>query len=460
MVEIMQSLRRVLKRTGSVFIVIGDSYHGGQRKRNEPQTISPQRTSFFKDMPLLANRNLPNDGGWLQPTQLLLVPSRLAIALQDDGWLLRNDLIWHKRNPMPYSGYDRFANTYEHVLFLQRPNEKKVYWVHKLTGEIVSTKPPKDDKIMRVIMGKEKMVPAWVGLSHYFDLASIREPHSTETKKRAMRGSSGKRRENSKDAFFGNPPHLAETRQHQGYEDMDERISKGLSKIHPLGKNLGDIISTHKRTASEYTPIKGGETKNDPNLAAHWHPLGKNPGDVISHKEWKDAFTTSAPTQYVTNIRLKHPLGKNPGDMIVQGKFGETNYGQKPQGFSRKRHSGYFDEDGNLLVHPLGKNPGDIFSLSTSGFKGKHFATYPPELCIRPILAACPLNGVVLDPMCGSGTTLLVAKALGRNFIGIDISREYCDMTEERLRHIPSPLSPITKIADARKALENIRGTA
>ena len=96
-------------------------------------------------------------------------------------------------------------------------------------------------------------------------------------------------------------------------------------------------------------------------------------------------------------------------------------------------------------------------TLANKGFKGAHFAVFPMKLCLRPILSTCPPNGIVLDPTAGSGTTLIVAKMLGRSYIGIDISRAYCDMAEERLRKISSPLAPITKIADARKALEGIR---
>jgi site-specific DNA-methyltransferase (cytosine-N4-specific) len=90
--------------------------------------------------------------------------------------------------------------------------------------------------------------------------------------------------------------------------------------------------------------------------------------------------------------------------------------------------------------HPLGKNPGDLWSISTQPSppeaRGKHFAIFPEKLVEPMILAGCPKDGIVLDPFCGSGTTCVVAKRLGRNYIGIDISKEFCEIAEKRLEKV------------------------
>ena len=84
--------------------------------------------------------------------------------------------------------------------------------------------------------------------------------------------------------------------------------------------------------------------------------------------------------------------------------------------------------------HPNGKNPGDMWSITTQPFPGSHFAVFPPKL-IEPIIkAACPVDGVVLDPFAGSGTALRVARKLGRSFIGIEINPEYAAMCEARVQ--------------------------
>ncbi len=101
--------------------------------------------------------------------------------------------------------------------------------------------------------------------------------------------------------------------------------------------------------------------------------------------------------------------------------------------------------------HPKGKNPGDYWaqargvddcwSISTRPFVGAHFAVYPEPLCERPIKAGCPENGIVLDPFCGAGTTLIVARKHSRQFVGIDLNRDYVNMARQRLRLIRSPPS-------------------
>lgn len=87
-----------------------------------------------------------------------------------------------------------------------------------------------------------------------------------------------------------------------------------------------------------------------------------------------------------------------------------------------------------LKYHPNGSKPSDVWDImpeDTQG-RGPHYAPYPEDLCKIPILASCPPGGVVLDPFCGTGTTLAVAMKLGRKSIGIDISEEYLDLAVER----------------------------
>jgi len=96
-------------------------------------------------------------------------------------------------------------------------------------------------------------------------------------------------------------------------------------------------------------------------------------------------------------------------------------------------HSGYYGPEGELLVNPLGKNPGDMWAIPTQPFPDAHFATFPEKLVEPMIKSTCPQGGIVLDPFAGSGTTCLVAKKLGRHYIGIDLNPEYCKMARKRL---------------------------
>lgn len=87
-----------------------------------------------------------------------------------------------------------------------------------------------------------------------------------------------------------------------------------------------------------------------------------------------------------------------------------------------------------LKYHPDGSKPGDVWNIIPEDTQSRveHFAPYPEDLCTIPILASCPENGIVLDPFCGTGTTLKVAKQLQRRALGIDISQRYADLARER----------------------------
>jgi len=81
----------------------------------------------------------------------------------------------------------------------------------------------------------------------------------------------------------------------------------------------------------------------------------------------------------------------------------------------------------NMRPNKLGRNKRCVWTIPTKGFTGAHFAVYPEELCITPIKAGCQKNGIILDPFMGSGTTGVVARKLGRKFIGIELSKKYLD---------------------------------
>ena len=81
------------------------------------------------------------------------------------------------------------------------------------------------------------------------------------------------------------------------------------------------------------------------------------------------------------------------------------------------------------------RNSRSVWTIPTTPYPGAHFATFPPELARRCILAGCPPGGIVLDPFVGSGTTVMVARQLGREGIGVDINPKYLDeQAEQRIK--------------------------
>ena len=286
----LNGLAQVLKPTGALWLNLGDTY-SRHAKYGAP------------------------------PKSLMLAPERLLLALSEDGWIVRNKIIWAKTNPMPHSVGDRLTNSYDVVYFLTRSS------------------------------------------SYFFDLDAIRLPHRS---------------------------------------------------------------SATGRSGSSYPPDKAS--------APLWRQRG----------------------------------GGNRG-LAAQKARGEVG-------------------------HALGKNPGDFWLLPSANFRGAHFATFPPGLVERPLLATCPelicetcgtpfrrtsrvrreeigrdrhparreprvrrydhrytvirergpllpacrcatsaKSGVVLDPFFGVGTVGLVAEHHGRDWVGIEISSRYAKIADQRL---------------------------
>lgn len=118
--------------------------------------------------------------------------------------------------------------------------------------------------------------------------------------------------------------------------------------------------------------------------------------------------------------------------MIIRGQQRATHSDkEKVSGRAKElRDRGFYF----LRYHPNGSKPADVWDIMPEDTQRReaHYAPYPVDLCRIPILATCPHGGVVLDPFCGTGTTLVAARDLGRQSIGIDISNHYLKIAEER----------------------------
>jgi DNA modification methylase len=90
-------------------------------------------------------------------------------------------------------------------------------------------------------------------------------------------------------------------------------------------------------------------------------------------------------------------------------------------------------EASRLRILKYGSRKRSVWRVAVRPYPGSHFAVYPPEIVETPIKAGCPKNGIVLDPFIDSGTTALVAKKLGRKFIGIELSPAYIRLAKDRL---------------------------
>ena len=117
MVEVFREVRRILKPDGTLWLNLGDSYAGGgggNYSKSEKQTPHGEHIT-----------NVRNKPGWLdaagmKPKDLIGIPWMVAFALRADGWYLRQDIIWHKPNPMPESVTDRCTKAHEYIFLLSK----------------------------------------------------------------------------------------------------------------------------------------------------------------------------------------------------------------------------------------------------------------------------------------------------------------------------------------------------
>ncbi len=259
LILIFREVRRVLKDNGTLWLNLGDSYASGGKigTWRERENDFTSNLVGSKASQKVSNRNgcpVPNG---LKPKDLMLIPHRVAIALQDDGWWVRMDNVWHKPNPMPESVNDRPTNCHEYVFLLSK------------------------------------------SAKYFYDKEAVREPLSQSTHSR----------------------------------NNYSRISKSTSK-----RDLAESASAFQR-----------------------------------------------------------------------------------------------DGRAEPVVSQEGRNLRSVWTITTRGFKGAHFATFPVDLAKRCILAGSSEGDTVLDPFVGSGTTALAALQLGRGCIGIELNPDYLTLAKNRI---------------------------
>ena len=115
LVAVFGEVRRVLRSDGTFWLNYGDAYSGGGRGEGD------YRADQRKQGTNKGSLGLPRErGSGLKPKNLLMMPARIALALQADGWWLRSEIVWKKDNPMPESVTDRPTSSHEKVFLLSK----------------------------------------------------------------------------------------------------------------------------------------------------------------------------------------------------------------------------------------------------------------------------------------------------------------------------------------------------
>ena len=159
--------------------------------------------------------------------------------------------------------------------------------------------------------------------------------------------------------------------------------------------------------------------------------LSKSPKYYFDAEAISEPIAESSAKRYMQDINSQSGSHRQPnrGGRAMKAalpRFGGNKYGNDGRAEHRTK-------SGNEGTPTPFKNKRDVWTVSTKGFKGAHFAVFPEKLVEPCILAGCPEGGVVIDPFMGSGTTGAVAVRNGRGFIGIDINPSYAEMAAARI---------------------------
>ena len=455
LLEVTAEIMRVMKSTAVLFWNHGDNY-GGSGGSGGDYNAGGLR------------EGQPKVGKSINTTAkcLTMQNARLIMRMIDEqGFILRNRIIWNKPNGMPSSVQDRFSNKYEPIYMLVKATTSSYYCNHK-TGAIQRDKPlgtkgeegvdwdwkeigadysESDTKIQsedaemsgspRARVHRERVVKKtshWRGHDYWFDLDAVRVPHkdATEVKYR-----------------------------------MNLRKNKNYNVKAPYDSNT-PYRHNAARTTSQESPNRmwGDDATLERLLAA-----GKNPGDVWDIPSPEDDWK-----------QLLEVMAETVGVVAAVAIF---------ESYTKARNV-----------------PGNVWTIPTQPFSGSHFAVFPPPLIEPMIKAACPAEicpvcglarvritervdgvydgpshqfggkshggmktnvaaaqspyhaakttgwtdcgcgggwvaGTVLDPFCGSGTVLEVCRLLNRNAIGFDLNPAYEPMIVERSRAHTPPLT-------------------
>jgi len=174
LIAVFQEVKRVLHSNGTLWVVIADSY-AGSGKGSATHTESAMRAKQGTNKEMLGKTNVAKTTwGNAKPKDLIGIPWMLAFALREDGWYLRQDIIWYKPNPMPESVTDRCTRAHEYLFLLSK--SARYYFANDYNKELaMQTCKNASTSFKRVIKkhGIEGVCPGKIS-NHRLDRDDIR----------------------------------------------------------------------------------------------------------------------------------------------------------------------------------------------------------------------------------------------------------------------------------------------
>lgn len=384
LLQIFREVRRVLRDDGTAWVNMGDSYQGswanyagGNRGAGKQRLIkagseaqNPAWEGMTEYRPASSYKH-----EYLKPKDMIMVPAMMAMALREDGWYLRSDIIWYKPNPMPESVQDRPTKAHEYIFLLSK-SEKYYY-----DAEAIKTEP-KYPGVIKYAWGRA------IDGSLDDNRKGTGEQRRKEVAKKQWEFNSGKPR-----------PGVDNRGGNQGTKSTNGHVSK--QEMMAMGANKRTVweIPTHSFPEAHFAtfpedlvvdPIKAG----------------------TSEKGCCSACGT--PYRRVFDKELV-PGPKAAKTLVVDERDQKAD--NQSQGSNRQK-------DGHM--------PGWINQTITTGWEA--------QCDCKAGIVPC----VVLEPFSGAGTTSIVAAKLNRDFIAIELSKEYIGISDKRMQQEFGMFNPLT----------------
>ena len=378
LVSVFREVRNVLTDDGTLWVNLGDSYYNyrpGKGQALVKQTVSKTK----QDLPDKCSKRANKLQG-LKEKDLIGIPWMFAFAMRNDGWYLRQDIIWHKPNPMPESVRDRCTKAHEYI-FLFSKNKKYFY-----NNEAIK-EPAKDWGTRDRSKGK------------YHNKGTGLQPHSgltksypTKNKRSVWTSKHGKYVTEENEATHRQGIHA----------NRGQNLIEVRSKL-PKQKEFVEFLrsKTNAKVLAENTDIP--LTKIE-----HWFRFDNSGFAYPTIEDWK---------------KVREHI---------------DDYDVMDEGLT------YFELKTDEVAVSDKKNKRSVWSITNKSYKGAHFATYPPDLIEPCILAGSEKGDIILDPFMGSGTTAMVAKSLGRDYIGCELHEDYGNLIQKRVQEY-KPVKEVTQ---------------
>jgi DNA modification methylase len=407
LVEVFREVRRVLHPTGVIFLNLGDGY------KNK---------------------------------QLMQMPARVAMALQDDGFYLRSEIIWSKAAPMPESVRDRPTCAHEKVWLLTKAS------------------------------------------TYFYDADAVREPsaiqadgrvkytepktrkHASERNDAAGLTSIGfgvdEAGRNLRNVWHLNPEPFSGTFETSRQVrvawdapcDGKKRKASADCPVHGDRSARRSMVSGGGHAAGSSSRTSGIDSRHAPTLPFDCDPIDQPPAEAIAacnsgspdHACSPSAIGHSSQTsrtapgpETTPACKPSAQIGSGTACTLAEPALSEPN-GCKPASNTALGEKAC-SADPQTETGTVGKSTGRAFSATSDPHlctcewyvevteKSSHFATMPATLAERCIKAGSRPGDTVLDPFAGAGTTLLVADRLQRHAVGIELNHEYAKLARARV---------------------------